>query len=84
MVESALDKGRGFTTTLLIEGGTLRLGDIVLAGVQMGKVKAMYNERGNAIQEAGPSTPVMILGLGGAPQAGDKFHVMRSEKEAKA
>lgn len=83
VIESALDKGRGYTATILIASGTLRVGDIVLAGSHMGKVKAMYNERGKVINEAGPSTPVLILGLGGAPQAGDKFNVMDSEREAK-
>ncbi len=83
VVESALDKGRGYTTTILVEAGTLRVGDIVLAGTHMGKVKAMYNERGKEIKIAGPSMPAMILGMNGAPQAGDKFNVMSSEKEAK-
>lgn len=83
VIESALDKGRGYTTTILIEAGTMRVGDIVLAGTHMGKVKAMYNERGKIIDEAGPSTPVLILGINGAPQAGDKFNVMESEREAK-
>ena len=77
------NKGRGYTCTILVEAGTMRIGDIVLAGTQMGKVKAMYNERGKAIDEAGPSTPVLILGLNGAPQAGDKFNVMENEREAK-
>ncbi|MBN1950364.1 MAG: translation initiation factor IF-2 [Bacteroidales bacterium] len=83
VVESALDKGRGYTTTILVQAGTLKLGDIVLAGTHMGKVKAMYNERGKEISIAGPSEPAMILGLNGAPQAGDKFNVMSTEKEAK-
>jgi translation initiation factor IF-2 len=83
VIESSLDKGRGYTATILVASGTLRVGDIVLAGAHMGKVKAMYNERGKVIDEAGPSTPVLILGLGGAPQAGDKFNVMDSEREAK-
>ncbi len=83
VVESSLDKGRGFTTTLLVHSGTLRVGDILLAGVHMGKVKAMYNERGKPAKEVGPATPVLIIGLNGAPQAGDKFNVMASEKEAK-
>jgi translation initiation factor IF-2 len=83
VIESSLDKGRGYVATILVEAGTLHVGDIVLAGSHMGKVKAMYNERGKVIKEAGPSTPVLILGLGGAPQAGDKFNVMDSEKEAK-
>ncbi len=83
VVESALDKGRGFTTTLLVQAGTLRVGDILLAGVQMGRVKAMYNERGKLVNEVGPATPALILGLSGAPQAGDKFNVMTSDKEAR-
>jgi translation initiation factor IF-2 len=83
VIESALDKGRGYTCTILVEAGTLHLGDIVLAGSHMGKVKAMYNERGKTIDVAGPSMPTMILGLNGAPQAGDKFNVLTSEREAK-
>ena len=83
VIESSLDKGRGYTSTILVEAGTLSIGDIVLAGTHMGRVKAMYNERGKTIKEAGPSTPVLILGLSGAPQAGDKFNVMDSEREAK-
>jgi len=83
VIESSLDKGRGFITTILIKTGTLKLGDIVLAGTFFGHVKAMYNERGNKIKEAGPSSPVLILGLDGAPQAGDKFNVMETDREAK-
>jgi len=83
VVESSLDKGRGYVATILVQAGTLRIGDILLAGTHMGKVKAMYNERGKVILEAGPSTPVLVLGLSGAPQAGDKFNVMESEREAK-
>jgi translation initiation factor IF-2 len=83
VVESSLDKGRGYVATVLVQAGTLRVGDIVLAGAQTGKVKAMYNERGKAVSEAGPSSPVLVLGLNGAPQAGDKFHVMESEREAR-
>ncbi len=83
VIESSLDKGKGYTSTILVEAGTLSVGDIVLAGTHMGKVKAMYNERGKSIAEAGPATPVLILGLSGAPQAGDKFNVMDSEREAK-
>jgi translation initiation factor IF-2 len=83
VIESSLDKGRGYTATILVAAGTLHIGDIMLAGSHMGKIKAMYNERGKIIHEAGPSTPVLILGLGGAPQAGDKFNVMDSEREAK-
>ncbi len=83
VVEAFLDKGRGYVSTILIEGGTLRVGDYVLAGTNSGKVKAMQDERGKEVREAGPSTPVSILGLDGAPQAGDKFHVMSDEREAK-
>ncbi|MFD2826959.1 translation initiation factor IF-2 [Leeuwenhoekiella polynyae] len=83
VVEAFLDKGRGYVSTILVEGGTLRIGDYVLAGTNSGKVKAMHDERGKEIKEAGPSTPVSILGLDGAPQAGDKFNVMLDEREAK-
>lgn len=83
IVESSLDKGRGFTATLLVKAGTLRVGDVMLAGASFGHVKAMYNERGNKIDEVGPATPALILGLNGAPQAGDKFNVMDSDREAK-
>ncbi len=83
VVESSLDKGRGFTVTVLVKAGTLRIGDIMLAGSCFGHIKAMYNERGHKVEEAGPSTPVLILGLNGAPQAGDKFNVMDSDREAK-
>ena len=83
VIESSLDKGRGYITTVLVQGGTLRLGDIVLAGTHSGRVKSMYNERGKQINEAGPATPALILGLDGAPQAGDKFNVMKSEREVK-
>lgn len=83
VVESSLDKGRGFVCTLLVETGTLRVGDIVLAGRYSGRVKAMYNERGVGIDEAGPSRPVTMLGFNGAPSAGDRFHVMEDEKEAR-
>ncbi|MFN8242356.1 MAG: translation initiation factor IF-2, partial [Bacteroidales bacterium] len=83
VIESSLDKGRGFTATVLVKSGTLRIGDVVLAGSCFGHVKAMYNERGNKIDVAGPSIPVLILGLNGAPQAGDKFNVMTSDREAK-
>jgi translation initiation factor IF-2 len=83
IIESSLDKGRGFVATVLVQSGTLRVGDIVLAGHNFGKVKAMYNERGKKIDSAGPSDPVLVLGLNGAPQAGDKFNVYSSEKEAK-
>ena len=83
VIESSLDKGRGYMTTVLVDAGTLRVGDIVLAGTYTGRVKAMFNERNKRITEAGPATPVLILGLNGAPQAGDKFNVMDTEKEAK-
>jgi translation initiation factor IF-2 len=83
IIESQLDKGRGFVTTILVEGGTLKVGDALLAGSFSGKVKAMNNERGIAIQEAGPSVPVSILGLNGAPNAGDRFNIMESEPEAR-
>ena len=82
VVESSLDKGRGYVTNLLVEGGTMRIGDAVLAGQFSGKVKAMFNERGARVDEAGPSVPVSILGFDGAPNAGDKFHVFEDEREA--
>jgi translation initiation factor IF-2 len=83
VIESSLDKGRGFTATVLVKSGTLRIGDVVLAGSCFGHIKAMYNERGNKVEEAGPASPVLILGLNGAPQAGDKFNVMLNDREAK-
>ncbi|MFT4779154.1 MAG: translation initiation factor IF-2 [Flavobacteriales bacterium] len=83
VIESSLDKGRGYVCTLLVEGGTLRVGDAILAGQYSGRVKAMYNERGLRIEEAGPSMPVSMLGLSGAPSAGDKFHVLEDEKESR-
>ncbi|UNY99273.1 translation initiation factor IF-2 [Zhouia spongiae] len=83
VVEAYLDKGRGYVATVLVQAGTLEIGDYVLAGTHSGKVKAMYDERGNEIQKAGPSTPVSVLGLDGAPQAGDKFNVFEDEREAK-
>ncbi len=83
VIESTLDKGRGYVATILVEAGTLRVGDVILAGFHTGHVKAMYNERGKKIEEAGPATPILILGLNGAPQAGDKFNVMESDREAK-
>ncbi len=83
VIESSLDKGRGFVATVLVKAGTLRLGDVVIAGSCYGHVKAMYNERNQKVTEAGPAMPVLILGLNGAPQAGDKFNVMESDKEAK-
>lgn len=83
VVEAYLDKGRGYVSTVLVQGGTLKIGDYLLAGTHSGKVKAMQDERGNNIPEAGPSTPISVLGLDGAPQAGDKFNVFEDEKEAK-
>ncbi len=83
VVEAFLDKGRGYVSTILVQGGTLRVGDFVLAGQNSGKIRAMHDERGNIVLEAGPSTPVSILGLDGAPQAGDKFNVFEDEREAK-
>ncbi|AVI50306.1 translation initiation factor IF-2 [Pukyongia salina] len=83
VVEAFLDKGRGYVSTILVQGGTLEVGDYVLAGQHSGKVKAMQDERGKKIKKAGPSTPVSILGLDGAPQAGDKFNVFEDEREAK-
>jgi translation initiation factor IF-2 len=83
IIESTLDKGRGYIATILVQSGTLRMGDVVLAGTAFGHVKAMYNERGKKLDEADPATPVLILGLNGAPQAGDKFNVMGSDREAK-
>ena len=83
VIEASLDKGKGYVTTILVQKGTLRVGDYVLAGSYSGKVKALLNERGNPIKEAGPSTPATLLGLNGAPTAGDLFNVMESEQEAK-
>jgi translation initiation factor IF-2 len=83
VVEAFLDKGRGYVSTILVQGGTLNIGDYVLAGQHSGKVKAMHDERGQKVNEAGPSTPVSILGLDGAPQAGDKFTVFEDEREAR-
>ena len=83
IIESTLDKGRGYVATILVSNGTLKMGDIVLAGTSYGKVKAMFNERNQRIKEAGPSEPVLILGLNGAPAAGDTFHVIDTEQEAR-
>jgi translation initiation factor IF-2 len=83
VIESSLDKGRGYVATVLIQNGTLRQGDVVLAGTHWGKIKAMFNERGQRIQQALPAEPALILGLNGAPTAGDQFHVMESEQEAR-
>ena len=83
IIESSLDKGRGYIATVLVDNGTLKVGDIVLAGTHYGKVKAMFNERNQRIKEAGPSSPALILGLNGAPTAGDKFNVMDTDQEAR-
>lgn len=83
VIESALDKGRGYVAKILVQEGTLHVGDMVLAGTTYGKVKAMFNERNQALKEAGPSTPLLLLGLNGAPQAGDNFNVMTDEREVK-
>ncbi len=83
IIESSLDKGRGYIATVLVDNGTLRVGDIILAGTHFGKVKAMFNERNQRIKEAGPSSPALILGLNGAPTAGDKFNVMETDQEAR-
>ncbi len=84
VIESSLDKGRGYVTTVLVSAGTLRIGDAILAGHTSGRVKAMFNERGQKVTEAGPATPVSLLGFEGAPNAGDKFNVMEDEKEARS
>jgi translation initiation factor IF-2 len=83
VIESTLDKGRGYVATVLVSNGTIKMGDIVLAGTNYGKVKAMFNERNQRIKQAGPSEPVLILGLNGAPTAGDTFHVIETEQEAR-
>jgi translation initiation factor IF-2 len=83
IIESSLDKGRGYTATVLVQAGTLHQGDIMIAGTHFGHVKAMFNERGKRITEAGPSTPVQVIGLDGAPLAGDYFNIMDTDKEAK-
>lgn len=84
IIESSLDKGRGFTTNMLVEAGTLKVGDVILAGRYAGRVRAMHNEHGKPIETAGPAIPISILGINGAPNAGDKFHVMDDEREARA
>lgn len=83
VIESTLDKGRGYVATVLVQNGTLRVGDVMLSGTYSGRVKAMFNERGTRITEAPPSTPVLVLGLNGAPQAGDTFNVMDDERSAR-
>ena len=83
VIESSLDKGRGYVATVLVQNGTLRVGDVILAGTNFGKVKAMFNERNQRVKEAGPATPVQVLGLNGAPTAGDTFNVMPTEQEAR-
>jgi translation initiation factor IF-2 len=83
VIEASLDKGRGYVTTVLVQGGTLKIGDVMLAGQHYGKVKAMFDHRGTRLDKAGPSTPVLVLGLDGAPQAGDKLQVMETDREAR-
>lgn len=83
IIESSLDKGRGYVATVLVQNGTLKVGDVVLAGTHYGKIRAMFNERNQRVKEAGPSTPVLVLGLNGAPTAGDTFNVMDTEQEAR-
>lgn len=83
VIESELDKGRGYVTTLLVQAGNIEIGDVILAGPHSGRIKAMYNERGQEVKTAGPSIPVSVLGLSGAPSAGDRFHVMDDEREAR-
>lgn len=83
IIESSLDKGRGFVSTILVSNGTLKIGDIVIAGTSWGRIKAMFNERNQRIEKAGPAEPAIILGLNGAPTAGDLFHVLETEQEAR-
>jgi translation initiation factor IF-2 len=83
VIESSLDKGKGYVTNMLVEAGTLNIGDVILVGRYYGKVRAMHDEHGKILQVAGPSQPVAVLGIGGAPSAGDKFHVLQDEREAK-
>jgi len=83
IIESSLDKGRGYVATVLVQNGTLKVGDVILAGTHYGKIKAMFNERNQRVQEAAPSTPVLVLGLNGAPTAGDTFNVLDTEQEAR-
>ena len=83
IIESSLDKGRGYVSTVLVSNGTMKIGDVVIAGTSWGRIKAMFNERNQRIEQAGPSEPAIILGLNGAPTAGDQFHVLESEQEAR-
>ena len=83
VIESTLDKGRGYVSTILVQSGTLRVGDVILSGTYTGRVKAMFNENGKKVETAGPSTPVQVLGLNGAPQAGDTFNVMDDDRSAR-
>ena len=83
VIESTLDKGRGYVATVLVQNGTLRVGDVLLSGIHTGRVKAMFNENGKKVTEAGPATPVQVLGLNGAPQAGDTFNVMDDDRSAR-
>src|SRR5205085_11232349 len=83
VIESMLDKGRGYVMTVLVQGGTLKVGEILLAGCYSGRVKALFNERGFRITQSGPAEPVQVLGMTGAPQAGDLFNVMEDEREAR-
>lgn len=83
VIESSLDKGRGYVATVMVQNGTLHVGDVILAGTHHGKIKAMFNERNQRVKEAGPSTPVLVLGLNGAPAAGDTFNVLETEQEAR-
>ncbi len=83
VIESTLDKGRGYTSTLLVQAGTLKVGDVMLSGIYTGRVKAMFNERGKKIDSAPPATPVVVLGLNGAPQAGDNFNIMEDDRQAR-
>ncbi len=84
VIESTLDKGRGYVTTLLVEAGTLKVGDVLIAGTQYGRIKVMHNDKGAVLNEATPSVPVLVLGMNGASSAGDRFHVMKDEKEVKS
>lgn len=84
VIESSLDKGKGYVTNMLVQAGTMRIGDVILVGKHYGRVRAMHDEKGNALKEAGPSQPISVLGINGAPSAGDTFHVMDDEREAKA